>query len=95
MVLSREGRLSVDGRPSNDSSLAATLVTALHDDDEKNQAAMDVPQPAPDTDTDTENENDNDNDGQKILDVAWGRHGKVWMWIGYVVSISESRARVG
>ncbi|ETI26155.1 hypothetical protein G647_02932 [Cladophialophora carrionii CBS 160.54] len=71
MTAARGSRFSAEARPSNETTIAASIASAVVDE-EKNQATDDRVQ------SDSENEDDN----QEALDAAWGKNGRVWMWIG-------------
>ena len=74
----REGRMSAEApRPSNDTTIAAAIAPGLGDE-EKNPASRQSPQSHPDSDSES----------KKILDTAWGKRGKLWMWLGYAMASS-------
>lgn len=50
-------------------------------DEEKMQTVQENPP------TDSENEEED----QQILNAAWGKHGKVGMWIGYAAHVQTPR----
>lgn len=73
MAFSQQGSVGTASRPSTDTTVAEIPGTIV---DEENPGNLDDNEPQPD-DEDHQN-------SQDILNIAWGRHGKIYMWIGYV-----------
>lgn len=76
MTTPNQASVSTAARPSTDTTVAE-FGPLDHGDEEKNVA---VKQENSTSDSD----NDEDTDDQRIMNAAWGRRGKVWMWVGYV-----------
>lgn len=77
MAVPQQGSVGTAARPSADTTVAEISTTLV--DEEKNAVDQRDHQHQNDRGDD-----DDDDTSQKIMDAAWGRHGKVYMWIGYV-----------
>jgi hypothetical protein len=72
MTLAEGSRFSAEARPEHETTIAASIASAVVDE-EKIQSTEDR----------VHSDSENDDDNQDALDAAWGKHGRVWMWIGY------------
>nr|KAK5448244.1 hypothetical protein LTR18_001332 [Exophiala xenobiotica] len=70
-MLPRQGRWSSEAQPPSATTIAVTAPLGL-DDEEKHAVGQEQPNAEPTS----------DDEDQRILSTAWGRRGKVWMWIG-------------
>lgn len=73
MTFSQQGSVGTAARRSTDTAVAEIRSTI--GDEEKNPVDVDDHQPQTD--------HEDNKMSQKILNAAWGRHGKIYMWIGY------------
>lgn len=75
------GQVTVSSERRSSSATAVTITISPELVDEEKQ-------PASQRHTSCESQRDKEieEDEQNILNAAWGRHGKIWMWVGYVRS---------
>lgn len=78
MAVSQPGSVGTAARPSADTTVAE--ISSTLGDEEKNA----VDQHDHQYQNDRGDDDDDDDTSQKIMNAAWGRHGKIYMWIGYV-----------
>jgi hypothetical protein len=70
-------RASGEGRfPAEEDSSSESVATAVVDE-EKNQPSKDT----------SSSDSANEDETPEFLNAAWGKHGRVWMWIGCVFSL--------
>ncbi len=73
MVLSRGSQLFAESRPSNENAITASIAaTAV--DEEQNRTIEER----------TQSDSGQIDEKKNVTNTAWGKHGRVWMWIGYV-----------
>jgi hypothetical protein len=75
MTFSQQGSVGTAARPSTDTAVAE--IPGTIGDEEKNPVGLDDHLPQADL--------EGDRNVQEILNTAWGKHGKIYMWIGFVL----------
>lgn len=75
MAVPRQGSVGTAARPSADTAVAE--ISSTPGDEEKNAVGRNSNQ--------DQNDLEEEENNQQIMTAAWGRHGKIYMWIGFVL----------
>lgn len=82
MATPNQASVGTAARPSTDTTLSHLEPHGLADE-EKNVGDEEDPN--------SPSESDSETTSQKLMNVAWGPRGKIYMWIGYACPLSTTR----